>query len=1278
MSLDNKDQRVGSSRRSANHIGWVLMLAVAAVCLLSLPTNARAEVSFCSFGSGPGQCDRPGGVAVDRSTGNVYVVDKGNSRVNAFDESGSFLRTFGSPGTGNGQFSNPVGIAVDNDPASSAFHDVYITDRPGKGRVQRFSPSGEFVLSFGSTELNAAGALAVGPGGAVYVANEGTGVSHEIKKFKADGTPAGSSALTDTGIIRNIVVNSAGDLYVNRRGIVPDFIEKYALSEPNATLIESFDSGASTNALAIGPENHLFAAQINAGRFVISERGSNGTLVKRFGYGEIQFPLEGLAVGPSGTLFGSEEYVGLPSPGNRVITLTPPAPGALACCLGFTAGNTSALLKGGINPEGKEATYHFEYLTQAQFESDGNDFGTGTIKTPESPLAGSDFDLHNVQAEVGCEEPSSPPQESCLKPETKYRYRFVATNEDGQSIAEGEFETKPALEITATFATEVGLDAAQLHATVNPLGIPATGYIEYVDDAKYQADLAQGEGHDGFAEATKTPDVDAGQAQFSFGAGKAERTMDVQVQGLAPGTVYHYRAVAGDPFLSLTGLPRMLTTFPPVAQPSNTCSNAAFRIGPARTLPDCRAYEMVSPVDKNGGDIKVLLSNFNYPPRLESSSDSGDDFAFSSLTSFPGAQSAPWTSEYLASRKAGESWMTQAISPPRESTSLGPGLGKFDSQFKVFAPDLSSGWLVQEANPTLSNCAQEGLINLYRRDNSTGTYEALIPGEQPLSGAPVPGSFPEMQGISADGTHSVFRFGARLTKDAANTTYKQLYEHVRGEGCGELHLVSVLPNGKAAADGVSVGTGGLEAPNESRRSRVTRAVSTDGRRIFWTSADVDQASLYIRINADQKQSAVSAGKCTEPAQACTIRISAEPANFWDASADGSKAIYSVGDLVQGSARLYTFDLQKALAGEVASELIAEGVRSVVGASEDAARFYFVSREALGGEGKAGRPNLYLRDGEVTRLVATLNGGSPFLPDGDLNLHFTRLGFAAAQPTSRSIPNGIRLTTNGRHLAFVSTESLTGYDNADAENGLPDLELYLYSADADKLVCISCNPSGARPQGREFRGDEADRRMVSAMMAPGENQFFAPRALSGNADKLFFESFETLLPADTNGKADVYEWQAGESQSECSNAGATLFVASSGGCLSLISTGQSPVDSELADASPDGSNVFIRTASSLLPQDPGQVDIYDARENGGLPQPPTPAAVCEGEACQGPLVPPDDPTPSSSTFQGMGNVLEKRVKKSRKKKHKKRKSHKHGHSAKAHKGKRAKDDRRAGR
>jgi hypothetical protein len=105
----------------------------------------------------------------------------------------------------------------------------------------------------------------------------------------------------------------------------------------------------------------------------------------------------------------------------------------------------------------------------------------------------------------------------------------------------------------------------------------------------------------------------------------------------------------------------------------------------------------------------------------------------------------------------------------------------------------------------------------------------------------------------------------------------------------------------------------------------------------------------------------------------------------------------------------------------------------------------------------------------------------------------------------------------------------------------------------------------------------------------------------------------------------------------------------GGCIALISSGESPSDSLVIDSSPDGRDVFFTTNASLLPQDPGLIDIYDARAEGGFPAPAGPLAACEGEACQGPLSPPNDPTPASSSFHGAGNVVEKPARKKQKKK-----------------------------
>jgi hypothetical protein len=144
-------------------------------------------------------------------------------------------------------------------------------------------------------------------------------------------------------------------------------------------------------------------------------------------------------------------------------------------------------------------------------------------------------------------------------------------------------------------------------------------------------------------------------------------------------------------------------------------------------------------------------------------------------------------------------------------------------------------------------------------------------------------------------------------------------------------------------------------------------------------------------------------------------------------------------------------------------------------------------------------------------------------------------------------------------------------------------------------------------------------------------------LSSSGRRLFFNAYDSLVPGDTNGRKDVYEWERAD-EGECT-AQSSTFSKQNGGCLYMISSGQSPADSELFDATPSGSDVFFSTQSSLLPQDYGLVDVYDARVNGGLPSPPLPAPSCEGEACQGTPTPPDDPTPASSTFRGAGNVRE---------------------------------------
>jgi hypothetical protein len=143
-----------------------------------------------SAGSGNGQFSGLSGVATDGS-GNVYVVDAGNDRIQKFDGSGHFLTTWGSPGSGNGQFDfgepffsvSPAGVATDGS------GNVYVADF-SNNRIQKFDGNGHFLSTWGSTgsgngQFSGPGGVATDLSGNVYVVDTS---NDRIQKFDASGT----------------------------------------------------------------------------------------------------------------------------------------------------------------------------------------------------------------------------------------------------------------------------------------------------------------------------------------------------------------------------------------------------------------------------------------------------------------------------------------------------------------------------------------------------------------------------------------------------------------------------------------------------------------------------------------------------------------------------------------------------------------------------------------------------------------------------------------------------------------------------------------------------------------------------------------------------------------------------------------------------------------------------------------------------------------------------------------------------------------------------------
>src|SRR5215831_12131987 len=99
-----------------------------------------------SLGDGNGQFADAAGITVDK-LGHIYVVDRGNDRIEKFDSNGKFITAWGSRGTANGQFASPEGITVD------ASGNVYVADH-GNDRIEKFDSNGSFITAWGSHGIN--------------------------------------------------------------------------------------------------------------------------------------------------------------------------------------------------------------------------------------------------------------------------------------------------------------------------------------------------------------------------------------------------------------------------------------------------------------------------------------------------------------------------------------------------------------------------------------------------------------------------------------------------------------------------------------------------------------------------------------------------------------------------------------------------------------------------------------------------------------------------------------------------------------------------------------------------------------------------------------------------------------------------------------------------------------------------------------------------------------------------------------------------------------------
>jgi hypothetical protein len=696
---------------------------------------------------------------------------------------------------------------------------------------------------------------------------------------------------------------------------------------------------------------------------------------------------------------------------------------------------------------------------------------------------------------------------------------------------------------------------------------------------------------------------------------------------------------------------------------SSSCPNEALRTGPGANLPDCRAYELVSPPNKNGGQVDGGLVLESEPAPDQAAAD-GEAATYGAQTTFTEAdpESSLNTTQYLSVRGA-DGWTTRAITPrqalPGGELDKGQGSVTWDLS-QGFSENLKFGYLVAEDPPLVAGAPLD-FYNPYLQDESDGGY-ALLSSVTPLVQSPGfadggQGFVAEYAGMSADGSHVIFEANDALTPATADAPAAvpgktNLYEWVEGRG---LELVSMLPDGEAVAGGVHVqaahelGFGGPTDENEQGvHSNYSRAISLDGTRVFWSGG----GSYEEGIGAPEAGRQVYMHEITAGG-ARTVEVSASqktngsgpgggdphgplPARYWTASADGSLVyftscqqltndstaeFYEAGDGEQCMREsqhanssfgqdLYQYNANTGVLSDLTVDHNAgetANVKGVIGASEDGSYVYFVATGKLA-EGATVTPetaNLYLWHDGTTTFIASLGtqdgNGTPEEPRAwDEGL----------------IVRTSRVSPDGQFLAFESTRPLTAYDNA------ATMEVYEYDAATNKLVCASCNPTGLPPVG----GSSIPRTIGRPSVTGWQSSTVQQRYLLDDG-RLFFNSGDALLAQASDGQQNVYEYEP-DALGSCHSAG---------GCIYLISSGTSSGPSQFMDASTDGSNVFFTTSQQLVAQDGDEVlDLYDARVDGGFSAAVSPP--CGGEACRPPVTPAPAiyGAPTSATFVGAGN------------------------------------------
>jgi hypothetical protein len=688
-------------------------------------------------------------------------------------------------------------------------------------------------------------------------------------------------------------------------------------------------------------------------------------------------------------------------------------------------------------------------------------------------------------------------------------------------------------------------------------------------------------------------------------------------------------------------------------------------------LPDCRAYEMVSPLYKQGANATLTTAGIPVAPNGETAGFQSEGAFSNPENSLGGLQDI----NYYTSQRGASGWITVSAFAPAKLVAKPsfPGLSS------DFSPDLRSAqvgcgpeYLAKPEGTLMSVvCAARTPSGWVATKPYRSTQPGLANEEQHVveNVAGYLGGSSDLSRVFFQPERSVLP-GDSLEKGAAG-----IYE-ISGMGTPspQLRLVNVegpngsekelqLPEGSLGGAGPLLGD--RHGTSQNPAGTDYQAISESGETVFFTATPEGGAqTLYARIPCTSGPSCAyveKEGQKVEGRETLALSVpspneaechkvckesTAANAVFQGASADGKKVFFTTTQQLldkDENTETVLYEYEFSPSGNklklISGGQPGQNVEGVVRTSSDGGHVYFVARgpvltsekreseepcvpvgECVGAEAREAsskEPNLYGYD--------TTTGSTKFVAANTTTKSFNELH--GEKTVSKDIARRAQVSRDGGYLVFSTAGKLAGDTNCPMA-----LAVYRYAFQTGALEWVSHAAPGYSPSKESCPAGEGKDAFIAPL--PGTKDGAEAdindwaRAISDNGEFIIFTTAEKLQATDENGALDVYEWHNG-----------TVSMISDGYSPEGVTPSTASQVEPVAAMSASGSDIFFFTHARLVGQDTDVLDdVYDARIAGGYPKPAA-EPTCSGEACQGPATPPPSfGAAVSSVFAATGNPI----------------------------------------